>query len=304
MHRQFLHDLSVESRSPVGTRTRRSWIGVSRHRVSQAGSTVAEAPPQDADLVVLQLRDHPAHDFWAGGRHIAMPQTHEGALGVLDLRTESTAIFEAELDSLHLHLPRAALDDLACESGAPPVSRLVVDGGWTSDDQVFRRLAPLLAAATDAPGNATQAFMDHIILATAMHVAQTYGGMRRDVVRPGALAPWQLKRAQELLAADLGGRTSLHDVAEACGLSTSYFSRAFKVSTGWTPHSWLQARRLDRARALLNDTRVPLVEVALQSGFSDQSHFSRVLKSTTGQTPGAYRRAVHGARTLLSGDAG
>jgi AraC-like DNA-binding protein len=209
-------------------------------------------------------------------------------------------IFEAELDSLHLHLPKEALDDLASDFGAVPVAGLTVEGGWTPNDGVVQQLAPLLVAAIDAPRNAAQAFLDHVILATAMHVAEAYGGMRRIALRQGALAPWQLRRAQEMLAADLDGRTSLHDVADACGLSTSYFSRAFKASSGWTPHSWLQARRIDRALELLRDNRLPLADVALQSGFADQSHFSRVFKSNTGQTPGAFRRAMYAANALIS----
>ena len=103
-----------------------------------------------------------------------------------------------------------------------------------------------------------------------------------------------------MLAADLSGQTSLHDIAEACGLSTSYFSRAFKTSTGLTPHSWLQARRIDRALALLLDNRLSLAEVGLRSGFSDQSHFTRVFKSVTGETPGASRRAISTSDRLIA----
>jgi AraC-like DNA-binding protein len=231
-----------------------------------------------------------------------MPPTREGTLGLLNLRTDSKAVFEAELDCLHLHLPKEALDDLASEIGAMPVAGLAVEGGWTGwtpNDRVVRQLAPLLVAAIDAPRNAPQVFLDYVILAAATHVAEEYGGMRRSILSHGALAPWQLRRAQEMLAADLDGRTSLHAVAGACGLSTSYFSRAFKASTGWTPHSWLQARRIDRALELLRDNRLPLADVALQSGFADQSHFSRVFRSITGQTPGAIRRATYGPRSRL-----
>ena len=303
MYRQILHDSFEEARGHVGTRTRHSWIGVSRHRAPPTGMTVAEAPAQDADLVVLQLRDHPAHDFWAGGRHIPMSATQKGTVGLLNLRTDSRAVFTEELDSLHLHLPREALDDLASDLGTAPVAGLSIEGGWTGwthSDEVFRQLAPLLVAATEAPRNATQAFLDHVVLAAAIHVAERYGRMRRSVLRRGALAPWQLRRAQEMLAADLSGQTSLHDIAEACGLSTSYFSRAFKTSTGLTPHSWLQARRIDRALALLLDNRLSLAEVGLRSGFSDQSHFTRVFKSVTGETPGASRRAISTGDRLIA----
>ena len=77
-------------------------------------------------------------------------------------------------------------------------------------------------------------FTDHATLALAAHVAQAYGGMQ-TVARPvqGGLAPWQEKRGKEMLSADLAGETPLQDIARACGLSLSHFSRAFRRSIGF-----------------------------------------------------------------------
>ena len=65
------------------------------------------------------------------------------------------------------------------------------------------------------------------------------------------LAPWQLRRAKEMFRADLSANLSLQRVAEACKLSVSHFSRAFKVSTGVPPHQWLLTARIERARDIL-----------------------------------------------------
>ena len=74
------------------------------------------------------------------------------------------------------------------------------------------------------------------------------------------LAPWQLRRAKEMFRADLSANLSLQRVAEACKLSVSHFSRAFKVSTGVPPHKWLLTARIERARGILADSATPLVE--------------------------------------------
>jgi len=114
-----------------------------------------------------------------------------------------------------------------------------------------------------------------------------------DVMRaptPSGLASWQLRRAQEMFRADLSTNPSLLRVAEACKLSVSHFSRAFKVSTGVPPHQWLLTARIERARNLLADSATPLVEVADMCGFADQSHFSRIFARTMGTSPGAWRR--------------
>ncbi len=104
------------------------------------------------------------------------------------------------------------------------------------------------------------------------------------------LAPWQLRRAKEMFRADLSANLSLQRVAEACKLSVSHFSRAFKVSTGVPPHKWLLTARIEQARDILADSATPLVEVADMCGFADQSHFSRVFARAMGASPGAWRR--------------
>ncbi len=138
-----------------------------------------------------------------------------------------------------------------------------------------------------------QLFVDHVLFALGVHVAQTYGGMR-PLSRPvrGGLAPWQVRRAKEILSANLDGRVSLKEVAKECGLSVSHFSRAFRRTTGVAPHHWLMTRRVEAAKEKLRDGRSSLLDAALASGFSDQSHLTRVFAGIVGLSPGAWRRAL------------
>jgi AraC-like DNA-binding protein len=76
------------------------------------------------------------------------------------------------------------------------------------------------------------------------------------------------------------------------GLSPSQFGRAFKTSTGTTPHLWHLDARIEGAKRLLLDRRNRLVDIALDTGFSEQSHFTRAFNSATGVSPGAWRRNV------------
>ena len=107
--------------------------------------------------------------------------------------------------------------------------------------------------------------------------------------RGAGLAPWQLKRAKALIENHLVSGICVEQVATVCGLSPSQFSRAFRTSTGFSPHSWLIHRRVEKARELLSVRTTPLVEVALACGFSDQSHFTRRFKQFQNVTPGQYR---------------
>ena len=106
----------------------------------------------------------------------------------------------------------------------------------------------------------------------------------------GGLAPWQLRRAQHMLLANIESNLPLRHVSDACRLSASHFARAFKISTGLSPLKWLIASRIDLSKRTLISSDISLVDVAAMYGFSDQSHFSRVFHRVVGRSPGAWRR--------------
>src|SRR4029077_15865135 len=89
----------------------------------------------------------------------------------------------------------------------------------------------------------------------------------------GGLAPWQKIRASEILHENMHGRIRLSDVARECGLSTSHFARSFKTSFGISTHQWLIQHRIEHAKELMVQTTMSLLEIAVQSGFTDQAAF-------------------------------
>lgn len=106
----------------------------------------------------------------------------------------------------------------------------------------------------------------------------------------GGLAPGALRKVREHIEANFAQRVDLSRLAHIADLSTSYFSRAFKESLGMPPHRYVMTRRLAGAAELIRKTAKPLAEVAIEVGFSDQSHFTRIFTQMTGETPGALRR--------------
>jgi AraC family transcriptional regulator len=107
----------------------------------------------------------------------------------------------------------------------------------------------------------------------------------------GGLAPWQMRRATELLRDRLDGDVSLPELAAECKLSVSHFARSFKQAIGQTPHRWLVHRRVDAAKSLMLHSGMRLSEIALGCGFADQTSFNRAFKKIAGITPGDWRRS-------------
>ncbi len=195
-------------------------------------------------------------------------------------------------DSIQMYFPRAALNAIALEQGAPEVSALDVAFATAIDDVVVRSLSHSLLPAFDRPERANKLFMEHVAVALLTHLLQAYGGLAkaRLPVR-GGLAPWQLRRAQDMLMANLDGEIGLAELASQCRLSRSHFARAFKKTTGKAPHRWLVEQRVERAKEMLLSFDSSLAEIADVCGFADQSHFTRVFASMLGVSPGEWRRS-------------
>ena len=110
----------------------------------------------------------------------------------------------------------------------------------------------------------------------------------------GGLAPWQMRRTAQVLNERLGSKVTLARLAGECGVSVAHFGRAFRQTTGRTPHRWLVEQRVEHAKRLLVTSALPLAEIAAICGFADQSHFTRVFSQLVGSGPGAWRRAWKG----------
>lgn len=106
----------------------------------------------------------------------------------------------------------------------------------------------------------------------------------------GGLAPWQIERVKRYIDKEYASRINIDDLAQMTRLSSSYFSAAFRISFGTSPHDYICRRRVDQAAHLMMNTDAPLCEIALDCGFADQSHLSRVFRRITGTTPAARRR--------------
>ena len=105
----------------------------------------------------------------------------------------------------------------------------------------------------------------------------------------GGLPPVVTQRICEYIESHLDQKIGLEALAAMAGLSTHHFARAFHQSVGMPPHSYLLSRRLDRAELMLRETELPLSEIAVATGFSDQSHLARHFRRRTGMSPGLAR---------------
>jgi AraC-like DNA-binding protein len=212
-----------------------------------------------------------------------------GAVSIVDLQRELTIFAPYSFDCLQFYVPRAALDEIAHDHGTLPIETLAWPQGRI--DPNFHHLGMSLLPALEHPEQISRLYLDQVMLALLFYSAQTYGGMDPKArIARGGLAPWQMRRATEMLRERLDGEISLSEVAAECRLSVSHFARSFKQAIGQTPHRWLLDRRVDAAKNLMLHSGMRLSEIALGCGFADQTSFNRTFKKIAGTSPGDWRR--------------
>jgi AraC family transcriptional regulator len=217
---------------------------------------------EDAFIVALHLRDVPNREYWEDGRLASVCDARAGESSLNDLRREPTILLDKPYHSLAFYLPRAALDAVAEEANAPRIRDLSYKPGVVVNDVTISSLGSLLLPALSHPDQASRLFLDYVLLAFGVHVAQTYGGMRPvSRLLQGGLAPWQERRAKEILLANLEGGVALKEVARECRLSAGHFSRAFRRTVGVPPYSWLNEQRVVLSKDKLRDARLSLSDV-------------------------------------------
>lgn len=169
-------------------------------------------------------------------------------------------VLHLRLDEERARLLRAALEMIARENAAPALgSRLVV-----------QKLVDVL-----------------LIEALRIHCLSGQGDGWL-----GALADRRLSPLLQAVHSDLAAPWTLENMAARAGMSRSAFARHFRARVGDTPLNHLTGWRIQRARALLRESRLPLAEVAARVGYDSDAAFQRAFKRLTGLPPGEYRRAA------------
>ena len=195
------------------------------------------------------------------------------------------------------HLGTIVMVELAprlVSAAAPSGGRVELLPAYGVDDPLLAQLVEGLRAEARAGVTAGgRLYVESLGIALAAHLARKYAAAApppRD--QQGALSASGLRRVLEYIDAQLETDLNLDHLAQAAGMNVFAFVRHFKQATGLPPHQYVLRRRIERARSLLADPGVSLVEVALRCGFGDQSSFSTAFRRWTRLTPGGYRKAL------------
>jgi len=249
-------------------------------------------------LVSVSLKAVPqsSYQLWIEDKVIPTPTVDPFRSNVIDFDSRPRCWAGTAFDYLHYSVPREGLDDIARDLGFGTVNgyRLAVLEDDLVVAQITRSILPFVGSC-DGPSALA---LDQFSLILGAHLLQRYGVVQKPAgARKGGLAPWQKRRASELLHENIHGHIRLSQLARECGLSVSHFARSYKISFGVSPHQWLIQHRIEHAKELMSGTSNSLMEIAIQSGFSNQAALTRAFHHLVGVAPGNWRRQARVRRS-------
>jgi AraC family transcriptional regulator len=245
--------------------------------------------PALPDLVIIQnlTQGMRAHCDLGGGRFSMRPPS--GAINIVPPHTPTDIVVDDAHEIRVCAIPASYLAPILIEAGR---SGELFDFGRLHTS-FFRSdtIGGLLGRMWDAAASPLPASRLAIDGAALTLLSELIAAAEQPYAAPtGGLAPWQLRWVREHMEAHLGQDVSLATLASLVGLSANHFCTAFKTSTGEPPHRAFIRMRIERAKQMLTDRRVPITNIALGLGFGSSAHFSTVFRKHTGSSPSSWRR--------------
>jgi len=215
--------------------------------------------------------------------------TGRSATGVRDYHPPAVTLDHATIFTENLESARRFLCAIVglSEGPHPPFS---VSGHWlyANGQPVIHLIGEPIASSAisasrmDPVGLSARLVQNHVSPSPDQAVARiTQEGLDRR----------RLSRVLDYIEANLEGDLTIDQLAGIACLSRFHFARAFKAAIGQSPHRYVSAKRVERAKALLIQGDRSLIDIALTLSFSCQANFTRAFRQATGLTPGQYRRS-------------
>jgi AraC family transcriptional regulator len=233
----------------------------------------------------------PAPIIWQAQGKQGMKITGPGSLFVWSRGTEHSVSFPNSMAGILLNLEPNLLQQALEENDRGRDVELIDQ--WGVPDRQVEHILRALEADLEAGLPSGRLFGESLLCAIAARLQRCYGVFPPKNPKLGnGLPRARLNRVIEYIEANLEREIALTALAEIAGMSPHYFCELFKRSVRFSPHQYVLRQRIARARSLLNDPRVTVIEAAVRSGFSDQSHFTKIFRRIVGVTPTGYRAAL------------
>src|SRR5262249_36361698 len=193
-------------------------------------------------------------DTLAGFRPIS--RSIPGKAYILPAGHQSMSTWDGRMECLSVFLEPALVARVASEVNASPAIEVIQS--CHLDDPVIRHVCFALMAESESDQPAGRLYVESLANVLAVHLFRHYTKSGpKDEGNSGGLSGKRLRRAIEFIKENLEKDLNLSEIASSTGMSQFHFARAFKQSTGLTPHQHLTRTRIEKAKQLLAKSDMP-----------------------------------------------
>jgi AraC family transcriptional regulator len=198
--------------------------------------------------------------------------------------------FDRPATLIHLYLSEVFFRNMV--EGAPAsVETSLIPSLLVRDPFLVELAKTLYRESLD--GSLSTIFTQSVATLTATHLVRSYiNRMPATASLKGGMGPSRERRVLAYIEEHLNESISLEELAQVAEISPNYLIALFRQSMSMTPHKYVIKMRVERARGLLKQKQLTLLEIAQHCGFLDQSQFTTVFRRYAGVTPGHFRRLL------------
>lgn len=257
--------------------------------LEQHASRGFEVPKHDHSSILLSMQlSAGLHLDWRTGRGAGSAQVDAGSLTLHGLSNCGRSLWTGSYDRLLFELDPVQLERLT--EGRFPGGRVDVAERWIFKDARIEYLLKTLQAELEQGVPAGRLFGEQVGNTLAILLADQYAVSAPGLFASrGQLPKSRLNTVCEYVEANLSQDISLSTLASTAGMSPYYFARLFKQTTGIAPHQYVVKRRIERAKQLLRNPNISVLEVGIRVGYVDPKHFRDVFRREVKVTPTDYR---------------
>ena len=291
-----------KERTAISAPTKPAEIFASARRPNGLAFQVRRDPPGVLDVPAFQNALLSVHtggptqvDCYRAGRHFSGTAVH-GDIDIIPPGTPARWKLVGEEDrAVLLSVPQTLLQT-AAEMLSEPAPQIDLLNRFQVRDPVLEALARAAAQEIEDGCPSGGAYLDGIGLAAASRLLACHSSLAEPAgPQSNTLSGHRLKRVLSYIEDRLGADVSLAEIAASADLSPSHLTTLFRKAMGVTVHQHVVKRRVERAKALLQESALSLAEIALAVGFAHQSHMARHMVRLLGHSPRELRRLRHSA---------
>lgn len=212
-----------------------------------------------------------------------------GSVSIIPAQVEHWTFWKAPLEFAVISIQSDVLVAAAESIGSNKIE-LIPTFSKPDPDHLIFGIGMAIKQALESARDGCNLYFDHLTNTLIVHLLRSYATKQpKPQTYAGGLTPYQLQQAIDYIHSYLDFDLRVSQLSQVVGISEYHFSRQFKKSTGLTPHQYVTRQRIDKVKQLLKNTKLPIAEIALDCGFTHQSHMGRKFKEYIGLTPKKYR---------------